>query len=272
MTITPYLAGSEKPRINALIYGRQGCGKTTFAATANDHKDMANALFLNVEGGLLSVAGRGDVQAIDIRDITTFEQVFWQLINKDKAFADIKTVVIDSGSELQSVSLQQIVSEAIADPRKKRDDPDSIEIGDYGKSSAQLKRLFRWFRDSPYHVIVTALPSYVFPRGNREENQQPTDCMPQFTAKLAEAVMGYMDFVWYLYVDADGNRKMLTQERGIYRAKTRGPRFAEALGQVVDDPNLPNLYNMLLKTETTTQPIIPAKASGKKETTNGSPA
>jgi len=247
---TPYLAGAEKPKINALIYGRPGCGKTTFAAQANDHPDMANALFLNVEGGLLSVAHRGDIQAIDIRDSKTLEDVFWDLVNKDPAFADIQTIVIDSGSELQSVGLQQIVSDAVADPKKvRRDDLDEIEIGDYGKSTAQLTRLFRWFRDSPYHVIITALPKYVFPKGNTNENKEPIDCIPSFTAKLAESVMGYVDFVWYMYIDAEGNRKMLTQEKGIYRAKTRGPEFAMTLGQVVSDPNLSSIYDLLLKTQ-----------------------
>lgn len=244
----PELAGGEKPRINALIYGRQGCGKTTLCATANDHPDLANVLFLNVEGGLLSVSGRGDIKKIDIRNIDVVEEVFWDLVNKDPDYADIQTVVIDSGSELQSLNLAQIVAEAVNSNKNKRDDQDFIQLDDYGKSNAQLKRIFRWYRDAPFNVIITALPQYIFPRGNNQENQEPTDCLPQFTAKLAEAVMGYMDFVWYMY-EVDGERKLLTRPKGIYRAKTRGPRFSEAIGQVVDNPTLPALYQKLLESE-----------------------
>ena len=58
--------------------------------------------------------------------------------------------------------------------------------------------------------------------------------------------MGYMDFVWFLYADKDGKRKLLTQPKGPYRAKTRGKVFAEAIGPVVENPDLADLYELYL--------------------------
>ena len=63
----PYKVTPEKVvgRMKILIYGPQGVGKTYLAATAQDHPAMRDVLFLNVEGGLMTIAHRGDIMAED---------------------------------------------------------------------------------------------------------------------------------------------------------------------------------------------------------------
>lgn len=263
----PTIAKPDTAWLNILVYGRPGVGKTTFAAGANDHPAMKDALFLSVEGGLLSVAGRGDIFKVELSNPTELEEVFWDFIKKDEAYARFKTVVLDSGTEIQNSGLEDIVRRNIMSPEnqgkpesKRRDDLDRFYLEDYGKSNAQLTRMFRWFRDAPMHFIMTALPKPVYPKGN-SENVEPVEVIPSFTAKLAESAQGFMDFVWYMYLDGEGKRWILTRDRLPYRAKTRGPRFAEAIGERVEDPSLPKLYETFLQTEGVAVPASKAKAS-----------
>lgn len=252
MPVIPYRVTLGTPRINALIYGRPGSGKTTLAASAADHPDMAPILVANFEGGLLSVAGRGDVDAVDIRTMEQMDDIFWGLRNRTPGFEHYKTLIVDSGSEMQTLALEEAVREDITAQRKKgkglERTIDDIELQNYGKSGAQLARMMRWFRDLPVNVIITALPKFVFASGGNERTSAPIEVFPSFTNRLATQIMGYVDFVWYLYEEG-GTRQMLTRDTGSYRAKTRGFNFNIALGSPHPNPWLPNLYNLLMSSE-----------------------
>lgn len=252
----PYDVVVKKPYVNLLVHGPPGAGKTVLAATAQEHPDMQNVLFLNIEGGLLSLGTKKGVKAVDIRRVDDLEEVFWKLVNKEPGWDKYQTVVIDSGSELETLSLQGIASDAFDDAKarhkekSKRTSIDDLWQEDYGKNSARLKRVFRWFRDAPFHVIITALSKKVFSKPP-DKNTEPVllDVVPSFTDKLCTSVMGYCDFVWYMYQDEEGKRHLLTQPKGVYRAKTRGVKFPVAIGPVVAEPNLAKLYAQLLKSE-----------------------
>lgn len=233
----------EDIKIKAMFYGRPGSGKTTMALQSNDHPALAPAIVLNFEGGLLSVAARGDVDAIAINSMDDLEQVYLAIAEGKDGLDKYKTVIIDSGSELYNKSLREAV-----DSRKRNKDPDAIEIGDYGRAGHQTLRLFTALRDLPKHVIVTAHPKFTYPQDSDARTTDPVEVGPSFTNKLAISLTGMFDFVWYLYTH-DKGRGMLTQDRGAYKAKTRGMRFPAALGEIVDTPHLPTIYDLLLRTE-----------------------
>jgi hypothetical protein len=252
-----------------LVYGRPGAGKTTFAASAQDHPAMKNVLFINVEGGLLSIAHRSDIMAVDCKSIVDLDAVFWAIINRDQvansAFKGINTVVLDSGTELQTFDLENIVREEVASKRNaKRTSDDEIWREDYGKNTNRMKRALRGFRDAQINFIVTALPKSIMASS---ESSTPVEVVPWFTSKLGDALQGYMDMVFYMYRDETGKRSIITSDAKNpsgtwYRAKTRGQRFADHIGQIVENPSLPELYELFVTTESGKK--APAKVATKE--------
>jgi hypothetical protein len=225
---------------------------------------MADVAFWNIEGGLLSIAHRGDIRAVDIKSTEEIDSEFWLLKRKEGQYATVRTIIVDSGTELQTINLQEIVIAAMAKGRskggKQRDSQDEIWQDDYGKSTAYLRRIYRQLKDLPHNVVITALAKYTYPKSSadpgRSEAQaralgvEPLIVLPSMTQKVAESLMGYMDFVWYTFYDQeDDSYKVLTKSSGSYRAKTRGPHFQKALGDVVVQPTLKQVYDLYVSSE-----------------------
>lgn len=276
MPLTPYRVTTSKPKIKTLIYGRPGIGKTTLAASAQEHPDLAPVLTANFEGGLLSISGRGDIDAVDIHSMEEVDQLFWSIRNLTPPFDQYKTLIIDSGSEMQTLALEEAVriemNKKQAQGRLGDRTIDDIEIQNYGKSGAQLARIFRWFRDLPINLIITALPKFVFPQGVDARTALPIEVTPSFTNKLGVQIMGYVDFLWYLYEEG-GVRKILTKDTGAYRAKTRGFNFQLGLGNPHNNPWLPTIYDLLVEAESV--PIgqyVPQQAAPSASVTPETPS
>jgi hypothetical protein len=123
---------------------------------------------------------------------------------------------------------------------------DEVYLEDYGVAGKQLARVLRGFRDLPIHVIYIAHRKDKMRAGTNTLEESK----PNLTDKLGTAVMGYMDFVWYLYTadEVVGNeqvgyrtethRYLLTQPMNNFAAKTRGSDFANRIGAVIKDPNM----------------------------------
>lgn len=257
--LRPVAHENIKPLLKLIVYGAPGVGKTTLAATAAEHKELRNVLFLSIEGGMLSVPASPYIIKEEIRnggDYSAFEHIesyFWALAQRDYStypwMKDIRTVVIDSGSELLTLALESIAAQDLARGGSKRKSIDETWISDYGDATKALKRLYRYFRDLPYNFVLTALSKNIYPKGTDNSNLEPIAVTPNFTEKLGESVMGYMDHVWYMFRDEAGVPAILTREYKSYRGKTRGKFFNPALGLNVSNPNLAEIYEILIKSE-----------------------
>ncbi len=251
-----YLVTPEHPTFNLLVFGDQGNGKTVLGASAQDHPKMANVLFANIEGGMLSLVHRNDIHAEDIKTTQDVWDLGWRLANNE--YSTVNTLVVDNITELQTLNLQEVVTAAIQGGRnmvKNRSRTiDDLWQEDYKSSTSQLARLFRMLRDLPINVVFTAHAKRVYPKvpeGTDLTKVDPIAIVPNLTQKLMEHTMGYMDFVWCLEIDEESEtheRFLVTVTKGEYRCKTRGEKFYEAVGDIIKNPTLPDIYDTFVET------------------------
>lgn len=222
-----------KSNCNMIVYGDAGVGKTLGMSIA------PKPLIVNFEGGLLSLnilQESGYAELLDIKSITPnsikeLNELFMELKDTEH---DRQTVIIDSLTELQKMSMDEILANPKRDNSKL--DENTPTLQEYGKNTNQLRKLVRLFRDLDMNVIFTCLA-----KENKDETDGKIKVMPNLTDKLAYDVMGYVDIVAYMFVDdSSGERKLLTQPKGKYIAKDRTNKLGIGLKN-------PTAYEILIK-------------------------
>ena len=253
----PSIVRSDEVILKGLLAGWPGSGKTTFLASAADVPALSPVVCLSFEGGLLSVAHRGDIYEERLHSMKQVDEVFWKVVNKDKEWAPFKTLLIDSGSELADLCLQEVVGAAFEKSKgntelARRDSIDDVQLKDYGLSTRRTTRIFRWLRDlDAINVLFSALPKERYPQvpsnASKEEKQRfeanvklgiikPMQVVPSFTDKLGTTILGFLDFCFFLNVvdvkDEGQVRQLITAPVGPLKfIKCRNPRAAEVFGK-----------------------------------------
>ena len=265
----------DKPGyVKMLVYGPVGVGKTRFSATA------PNLIFGNSESGTLSISGidvdcypiqkftdmndlgeflfdhcalrdklrRAVKQKAKPAEIAAIKEDLWSLAHTgergDKEPALYDSVVLDSLSDIQKKSLDEILGDT---KRLEKHDIDKANLEDYGKNTQQSRKMCRFFRDLPMHVIFVCLPV-----DDKEDSGEPI-VRPMLTPKLAEEVMGFVDVVGYMFnkrskkLGEDGKpvilRKMLLQPMDKFRAKFRTPPGVVP-PQTITDPTFRKIFDI----------------------------
>lgn len=234
---------------NMMIYGEQGTGKTTLAASASVVEALSPVLLIDVEGGTQSLVGLYE-------DISVVEAKSWQSLVKlhrvlERGNHPYKTVIIDNMSEAQKLSMAAIMVDVVAKAKDEGEDrdPDVPSVREWGKLLVQMERMTRHFRDLPMNVIFTA---WVDEDKNKEGVKERR---PGFQGKFAAEVAGYVDLVLYLYVkelkdNPEPSRLLLTKKTSKIYAKDRRRKFP----QIIEEPTMQMLYNYLHgKTDTPTE-------------------
>jgi hypothetical protein len=237
--------------LKMLVYSPAGHGKTVLLGSAAGDDRLCPMLLIDFEGGIDSILSKvreiqldeigkidPQIDKIDVVRVyhwTEFDRAY-DLLSKSKTY---KTVAIDSLSELNYLNLTEITAQAIkADSRH---DPDNPQREDYGRSSTQMRRLIRQFRDLPLHCILTC--------GAKEEEDaksRKSQVRPNLTGKLTNEVPGLVSTLGYLAIVEDQQgpyRALICQPDERFMAKDRSE--GGKLGTIVAEPTLPYLLDLL---------------------------
>lgn len=191
------------PYLNFLVYGESGVGKTVLAGSSCLVPALAPVIFLNIEGGTLSLRKRyPEVKTVRCKAYSDIVKVYEALKSGKHPF---KTVVVDSLTESQKFSMAGIMR--VTTEKDSDRDPDLPGIGEWGKNIEQMRKLVRAFRDLPMNTIFTALAM------TEKDKKGNTTIKPQMSGKLSSEVAGFLDVVLYMYkkdVKDEGTHRVLT--------------------------------------------------------------
>lgn len=224
-----------KETVKMLVYGDPGVGKTVFACSAN------KALYVDVEGGSLSVRDRIKSKKVQHKKFESFDEIEEYVFGLRENGSKADTIIIDSITELQKILMDYVVA---SHPEVKRPYGDGLTVSDWGYNTERMRRFVRMVRDLDMNVILVALPMDI-----KNDMTGAVKTLPKMNEKLSTDVCGYVDIVGYLFadeeVDEDGTheqvRRMLFQPTGQYYAKDR----SGSLPPYLDNPTFPEVYNLI---------------------------
>lgn len=209
----------QSAKINALIYGDSGVGKTRLALTCD------RPLIISAEGGLLSLAGH-EVPYIGVSDIKTAREAIKYTIDHANEYG---TVIFDSLSEIAEIVL--------ADAMQKNPDPRKA----YPEAEAAITRLIRQLRDLPCSVIWIGKSTVV------QDEMGRRIYAPMVPGQKFQDRLPYLlDLVGRLVVDTvtkeDGTQQIRRTLRfvsdGSFTAKDRSGKLPELcpahIGRIID--------------------------------------
>jgi hypothetical protein len=235
------------PWFNMLVYGNSGVGKTLLCGSAQAVPEMNPVLFVDVEGGTLTLRTQySDVEVVRVNSFKDIQRVYSELYDGKSGY---KTVVLDSLTEMQKFSMYGIMEDLQARTlgSDKEFDPDIPGIREWGKNTEQIRKMVRAFRDLPLNVLFTALEMT-----DRDPKTGKVTVKPSLSGKLSNEVAGFVDQVFYLYiqvVDEENQRLILTSSTEKHIAKWRDA--PDPIPNPIINPNMQLLHDHIYHKETT---------------------
>lgn len=189
------IAPSDLPlnRINQLVYGDFGCGKTTYAATA------PNCLLVESERGEASL--RTPFHPLDPRSRIKYvnswddmRDIYQRLRGGD--YQGFESVMIDSLSDLQEKCLFEVMAaEEVKNPKRPKGVP---QRNDYQIVTNTMRRMMIRFRDLDKNVIFVA--QYRNDKANDfgGGGSASRPIRAELTPAVYKGIAGYVDILSYM--------------------------------------------------------------------------
>jgi hypothetical protein len=243
-----------------LLAGDYGSGKTTVAASAQHHPDLADVLFLKVEDGIVSADHVEGILAVNtptpLHVQATVNDLLKPPAQRPALLKTVKTVVIDSVSKLKDKTLNMMAEDAAL--KGKREESYINEIQDYGRSTVFISNMVDAIMQTGMNVILISGIDEV------KTGNVTTEIKPLLNAKLMKSLAHMMHFVWYMK-EHEGRFFLKVLPGGVYRVKTRNPYFVKTLQTITKDgwyeipstdvlpgyefPTIPTLFNLYLNSK-----------------------
>ena len=192
-------------KFNCLLVGESGVGKTPFAGTLQDCEKTSPCLLLDVDMGSMSL-GNPSPTVLPIERWMQVQVVYDKLLKLDwQGLADYitkesgvtvtpleyRSVVIDSGTELEYNLRRMVVSES--------GNEEIPSQPDYLKTQERFRSMYRKFRNLPISLVMTA--------GIRELKEESTGVVkrsPDFQPALAHDLVRMTDFIIFMSMTMEG--------------------------------------------------------------------
>lgn len=264
------LVNSSPLKLNSLLYGRSGSGKSHLAATS------PKPLILNIsETATTYLTKFPDVPVVDIGDtvaldalITEPEYFIKEMLSGSKFDTDIETFVFDSATMLSRVAMGQpqvrdenrrVIRQGtgIMATDRTRDTGPSIE--DYRELNWYMTGFFDNLRmlNDRYHTVVTA-HAHVSDnerdarRTLKEKSKNPGEAtgLPVLPGKLQWHADNMCDFFLYCESRREGRGLKFyahTEERGLWHARTK---LYGLIDMEIENPTFDKIYSVYVKSLT----------------------
>jgi hypothetical protein len=228
----------QQQYFNMLIYGNSGAGKTRLAGSSSAVPELRRILFIDVEGGTLTLRNTpyNEVEVVRVKSWQEMELVYDELYANPTQF---NTVIVDSLTEIQKMSMDRVMRRLVEENDER--DADVPGMREWNINIEQTRKFVRKFRDLPVNTIFTALETT-----EKDMRKGSLKRKPSLSGKVKDEVAAFLDIVVYLYIKEVGDenkRILLTGQTEDTVAKDR----SNQLPMIIEDPTMASIYGYLTK-------------------------
>jgi len=220
-------------KIKCLIYGASWTWKTTFWWSAK------NVIFASSEDWLLSIADK-KIPFAKIETLENLQQLRDFLRDEEHEF---ETLVIDSITDIN-----ERIKKSIEVKTWK-----SMEKNMWAELSDKIKGILFDIKNIDMNIIIISQEKF------EKDWENIQKIIPSLNWKLATEICYFMDIVWYIFIDKEWSRKLITSPSEKYLSKDRTKRIwndtelnFEKWTELVSDIHSDEeeiLYTIMTKTE-----------------------